>query len=76
MNIHFNCFKTKYLILRVPEYQKINDIVRNYFTAEFHDDEVKEKIQFYVSAGIKEVTFLMKSSYGKFVYICFTLHFY
>lgn len=54
-------------LFRVPEYQKINNIVRDYFTSEFHDDDTKEKMQFYVSAGIKGVIFLMKTPYGKLV---------
>lgn len=53
------------MVFRVPEFQKINDLAREYFTLEFHDNEVKEKMQYYVSAGIKEVIFLMKTPYGK-----------
>jgi len=51
---------------RIPEYQKLNDLVRKYFTTEFHDNEVNEKLQFYISAGIKDVIFLLKTPYGKF----------
>lgn len=53
------------MILRVHEYQKLNDVARKYFTTEFHDDEIKTKLQFYISSGIKEVIFLMKTPYGK-----------
>lgn len=53
------------MILRILEYQKLNDLVRKYFTIDFHEDEVKEKMQFFISAGIKNVSFLMKTPYGK-----------
>jgi len=53
------------MIFRVPEYQKLNDLSRKYFTTEFYDDKTIEKIQFYISAGIKDVIFLMKTPYGK-----------
>ncbi|XP_027852691.2 box C/D snoRNA protein 1 [Aphis gossypii] len=62
----FHGTDVKYITHKVPEYQKINNIVRDYFTTEFHDDETKEKMQFYVSAGIKGVIFLMKTPYGKY----------
>lgn len=52
---------------RVPDYLKLNDVVRKYFTAEFYNDEAKEKMQFFVSSGIKEVVFLMKTMNGKSV---------
>ncbi|VVC41415.1 Zinc finger, HIT-type [Cinara cedri] len=51
---------------KVPEYLKFKDIVRKYLTTEFHDDKVNEEMQFYISAGIKEVTLLMKTPYGKY----------
>lgn len=53
------------MILRILEYQKLNDLIRKYFTMEFHSDEIKEKMQFFVSAGIKNVSLLMKTPYGK-----------
>lgn len=53
------------MVFRVNEYQKLNDVVRKYFTTEFHEDEVKTKLQFYISAGINNVAFLMKTPYGK-----------
>ncbi|XP_025419730.1 box C/D snoRNA protein 1 [Sipha flava] len=62
----FHGIDVKFTNHKVPEYQKINDIVRNYFSLEFHEDEVKEKMKFYISAGIRGVTFLMKSSFGKY----------
>lgn len=49
----------------MPEYQKLNDLARKYFTTDFYDSETLEKIKFYVSAGIKDVIFLMKTPYGK-----------
>lgn len=49
----------------MPEYQKLNDVARNYFTEEFHNDETKEKMKFYISTGIKNVIFLMKTMNGK-----------
>lgn len=49
----------------MPEYQKLNDISRKYFTTEFYDDNTIKKMQFYISAGIKDVIFLMKTSFGK-----------
>lgn len=59
------------MVFRIPEYQKLNDVARKYFTTEYHDNEVKEKMQFYVSSGIKEVVFLMKTMNGKSVLIHF-----
>lgn len=55
------------MIFRIPEYQKLNDVARKYFTAEYHDNEAKEKMQFYISSGIKEAIFLMKTMNGKSV---------
>ncbi|XP_050544954.1 box C/D snoRNA protein 1 [Daktulosphaira vitifoliae] len=51
---------------KVPEYQRLNILARNYFTPEFHDEKNKEKLQFYLSAGIKDVMLLMKTPYGKY----------
>ncbi|XP_015363493.1 PREDICTED: box C/D snoRNA protein 1 [Diuraphis noxia] len=62
----FHGTDVKYTNHKVPEYQKLNSVARNYFTTEFHDNEVKEKMQFYISAGIKGVVFLMKTPYGKY----------
>lgn len=58
---HKICF-----IFRVPEYQKLNDLTRKYFTTEFHDEQANEEMKFYISAGIKDVVFLMKTPYGKY----------
>lgn len=72
--LFLNFFKINYYYIsykkcftpRVPEYQKLNDLARKYFTTEFHDDQANEKMQFYVSSGIKDVLFLMKTPYGKY----------
>lgn len=55
------------MIFRIPEYQKLNDVARKYFTPEYYENEEKEKMQFYISSGINEVVFLMKTMNGKSV---------
>jgi len=62
----FHGTNVKFSDHKVPEYQKLNDLARKYFTTEFYGSEMLEKMQFYVSAGIKDVIFLMKTPYGKY----------
>ncbi|XP_050420645.1 box C/D snoRNA protein 1 [Adelges cooleyi] len=62
----FHDTNVKFTDHKVLEYDKLNNLARKYFTPESHSEEIKEKLQFYMSAGVKEVMFLMKTPYGKY----------
>lgn len=45
--------------------QKLNNAAGKYFSRKFYDDKAREKMKYFILAGIKNVIFLMKTKHGK-----------